>query len=62
MLLVIHIKVTAKYIHGIIKNSSMGVSNVIGPLEKMTLSNQRVKGLYYMPINGPQVSIITFFY
>ncbi|KAL4555033.1 hypothetical protein LXL04_037644 [Taraxacum kok-saghyz] len=35
----------------------MGVSNLIEPLEKIYLSNQTVKCVYYMPINGPRITI-----
>ncbi|KAI7756724.1 hypothetical protein M8C21_030647 [Ambrosia artemisiifolia] len=50
---------TAKYIHNTLKNSSMSVSNMIGPVEKMTLANQPVKGLYFMVVNGPQSLTVT---
>ncbi|KAJ9550110.1 hypothetical protein OSB04_014155 [Centaurea solstitialis] len=50
---------TAEYIHSTLKNSSMTVSNMIGPLEKMTLSKQPVKGLYFMVVNVPQSLTIT---
>ncbi|KAL4573127.1 hypothetical protein LXL04_019922 [Taraxacum kok-saghyz] len=50
---------TAEYIHSTLKNSSMTVSNMIGPLEKMTLSNQPVKGLYFMVVNVPQSLTVT---
>ncbi|KAL7587932.1 hypothetical protein Lser_V15G40508 [Lactuca serriola] len=50
---------TAEYIHSTLKNSSMTVSNMIGPLEKMTLSNQPIKGLYFMVLNVPQSLTVT---
>ncbi|KVI04342.1 O-acyltransferase, WSD1, C-terminal [Cynara cardunculus var. scolymus] len=50
---------TAEYIHSTLKNSSMTVSNMIGPLEKMTLANQPVKGLYFMVVNIPQSLTVT---
>lgn len=50
---------TAEYIHSTLKNSSMTVSNMIGPLEKMTLANQPVKGLYFMVVNVPQSLTVT---
>ncbi|KAI3744955.1 hypothetical protein L1987_58054 [Smallanthus sonchifolius] len=50
---------TAEYIHNTLKNSSMTVSNMIGPVEKMTLANQPVKGLYFMVVNVPQSLTVT---
>ncbi|XP_071716704.1 wax ester synthase/diacylglycerol acyltransferase 4-like [Rutidosis leptorrhynchoides] len=50
---------TAKYIHRTLKNSSMGVTNLIGPLEKMALANQPIKGLYFMVVNVPQSLTVT---
>nr|XP_043612915.1 wax ester synthase/diacylglycerol acyltransferase 4-like [Erigeron canadensis] len=50
---------TAEYIHTTLKNSSMTVSNIIGPVEKMTLANQPVKGLYFMVVNVPQSLTVT---
>ncbi|XP_076941112.1 wax ester synthase/diacylglycerol acyltransferase 4-like [Bidens hawaiensis] len=50
---------TAEYIHNTLKNSSMTVSNLIGPVEKMTLANQPVKGLYFMVVNVPQSLTVT---
>ncbi|KAL0354231.1 UNVERIFIED_CONTAM: hypothetical protein Sangu_1004400 [Sesamum angustifolium] len=52
-------EVTAKYIHSTLKNTSMTVSNVIGPVEQMALSNQPVKGLYFMVVGVPQSLTIT---
>ncbi|KAI7756723.1 hypothetical protein M8C21_030646, partial [Ambrosia artemisiifolia] len=50
---------TAEYIHQTLLNSSMTVSNMIGPVEKMTLANQPVKGLYFMVVNVPQSLTVT---
>ncbi|MFS8024193.1 putative O-acyltransferase, WSD1, O-acyltransferase WSD1 [Helianthus anomalus] len=50
---------TAEYIHNTLRNSSMTVSNLIGPVEKMTLANQPVKGLYFMVVNVPQSLTVT---
>ncbi|XP_048232284.1 wax ester synthase/diacylglycerol acyltransferase 4 isoform X2 [Ricinus communis] len=47
-------EVTAKYIHSTLKNSSMTISNVIGPVEKMALANHPIKGLYFMVVGVPQ--------
>ncbi|KDP24113.1 hypothetical protein JCGZ_25770 [Jatropha curcas] len=50
---------TAKYIHSTLKNSSMTISNVIGPVESMALANHPVKGLYFMVVGVPQSLTIT---
>ncbi|KAL3821462.1 hypothetical protein ACJIZ3_007367 [Penstemon smallii] len=50
---------TAKYIHGTLKNTSMAISNLMGPVEKMGLSNQPVKGLYFAVAGPPQSLSVT---
>lgn len=45
----------AKYIHGTLKNSSMGITNLIGPVEKMSLANHPIRGLYFTVVGAPQV-------
>ncbi|KAL7086909.1 hypothetical protein ACP275_13G032000 [Erythranthe tilingii] len=52
-------EVTAKYIHRTLKNTSMTISNIMGPLEKMALSNQPIKGMYFMVVGVPQSLTIT---
>ncbi|XP_047939593.1 wax ester synthase/diacylglycerol acyltransferase 4-like [Salvia hispanica] len=52
-------EVTAKYIHSTLKNTSMTVSNIMGPVERMALSNHPVKGLYFMVVGVPQNLTIT---
>ncbi|CAB4278311.1 unnamed protein product [Prunus armeniaca] len=49
----------ARYIHGTLKNSSMTISNMIGPVEQMALANQPVCGFYYMVVGPPQCLTIT---
>ncbi|CAL2255919.1 unnamed protein product [Prunus armeniaca] len=49
----------ARYIHGTLKNSSMTISNMIGPVEKMALDNQPVGGLYFMVVGPPQCLTVT---
>lgn len=49
----------AKYIHSTLKNSSMTISNLIGPLEPMALANHPIKGLYFMVVGVPQSLSIT---
>ncbi|XP_021819770.1 O-acyltransferase WSD1-like isoform X2 [Prunus avium] len=50
----------ARYIHGTLKNSSLTISNIIGPVEKMALDNQAVCGLYFTAVGAPQVNFISF--
>ncbi|KAL8468800.1 hypothetical protein ACS0TY_031846 [Phlomoides rotata] len=45
---------TARYIHSTLKNTSMAISNLIGPVEQMALANQPVKGLYFVVAGPPQ--------
>ncbi|KAH9610087.1 hypothetical protein KSS87_014216 [Heliosperma pusillum] len=49
----------AEYIHTTLKNSSMTVSNMIGPVEQMSLANHPCKGLYFMVVGVPQSLTIT---
>ncbi|KAI3913985.1 hypothetical protein MKW98_010797 [Papaver atlanticum] len=46
---------TSKYIRDVIWKSSMAISNLIGPVEKISLANHPVKGIYFMVVNVPQV-------
>ncbi|GMY10132.1 o-acyltransferase wsd1 [Fagus crenata] len=53
----------ARYIHGTLRNSSMTISNVIGPLEKVALDNHPIKGIYYMTVGVPQnltISVVSY--
>ncbi|KAK1405303.1 O-acyltransferase WSD1 [Heracleum sosnowskyi] len=50
---------TAQYIRSTLKNSSMTVSNMIGPLERMSLANHPIKGFYFMVVGVPQSLTIT---
>ncbi|KAA8524362.1 hypothetical protein F0562_010785 [Nyssa sinensis] len=45
---------TARYIHGILKNSSMAITNLIGPVEQMALANHPISGLYDNVAGAPQ--------
>ncbi|PIN14797.1 hypothetical protein CDL12_12571 [Handroanthus impetiginosus] len=50
---------TARYIHGTLKNTSMAISNMMGPVEQMALANQPVKGLYFVVAGPPQSLSVT---
>ncbi|KAG9148773.1 hypothetical protein Leryth_027426 [Lithospermum erythrorhizon] len=45
---------TAEYIHSTLKNSSMAISNMIGPLDQMALAGHPIKGLYFFVAGAPQ--------
>nr|KJB77249.1 hypothetical protein B456_012G127600 [Gossypium raimondii] len=49
----------AKYIYNTIKNSSMTLSNMIGPVERMALANHPIKSLYFMVAGEPKSLTIT---
>ncbi|GLU06408.1 hypothetical protein SLE2022_234470 [Rubroshorea leprosula] len=44
----------AKLIYRTIKNSSMGISNIIGPMEQVAFENQTIKGMYFIVVGVPQ--------
>ncbi|XP_027909849.1 O-acyltransferase WSD1-like isoform X1 [Vigna unguiculata] len=53
----------AKHIYGTLRNSSVVVSNLIGPVEPMVLANHPVKGLYFTMTGGPEsinISVISY--
>ncbi|KAJ7981484.1 O-acyltransferase WSD1-like [Quillaja saponaria] len=49
----------ARYIHSTSKNSSATISNIIGPVEKMSVANLPIKGLYFMVVGPPESLTIT---
>ncbi|KAK1568167.1 hypothetical protein Q3G72_021348 [Acer saccharum] len=49
----------AKYVHGTLKNSSMGITNMIGPMEQVALANHPVKGLYFLVPGTPLSLVVT---
>ncbi|KAH7862061.1 hypothetical protein Vadar_034256 [Vaccinium darrowii] len=49
----------AWYICNTITNSSIAMSNLIGPVEQMALANHPIKGLYFTIVGGPQILTIT---
>ncbi|XP_062007344.1 wax ester synthase/diacylglycerol acyltransferase 4-like isoform X1 [Rosa rugosa] len=52
-------EVAAEYIHRTLMNSSIAVTNMIGPLEQMSLADQPIKGVYFMVVGSPQSLTIT---
>ncbi|KAK3414676.1 hypothetical protein EUGRSUZ_H00010 [Eucalyptus grandis] len=51
----------AKHISRTLRNSSMVISNVMGPVEKLSLANHPVKGMYYTVAGTPESLRITIF-
>ncbi|KAL3332975.1 hypothetical protein AABB24_033172 [Solanum stoloniferum] len=50
---------TARFIHGTLKNTSMALTNMIGPVEEMALANHPIKGLYFLVTGAPQSCSVT---
>ncbi|XP_073127396.1 wax ester synthase/diacylglycerol acyltransferase 4-like [Henckelia pumila] len=50
---------TARYIHGTLKNTSMAISSLIGPVEQMALAGQPINGLYFAVAGPPQSLSVT---
>ncbi|KAI4351612.1 hypothetical protein L6164_005956 [Bauhinia variegata] len=49
----------AKHVHGTLRKSSAVISNLIGPVQKMSVTNHPVKGLYFTLAGGPESLVIT---
>lgn len=49
----------AKYIHNTLKNSSLTISNLVGPVEKMSMDNLPIRGLYFFVAGSPQSTQVT---
>ncbi|XP_042005335.1 wax ester synthase/diacylglycerol acyltransferase 3-like [Salvia splendens] len=49
----------SRHILGTLKNTSMAISNLVGPIEQMTLANNLCKGLYSVVAGTPQSLTIT---
>ncbi|KAL8228525.1 hypothetical protein R6Q57_016109 [Mikania cordata] len=47
-------QVAAKFLQLLQKNASMGLTSMIGPIEKMAICNQPIKDFYVMVFNVPQ--------
>lgn len=54
-------QVAAKLIHNTLKNSSIALSNLIGPVEQMALQNHPVKGFYFTVAGVPVVLSLYLF-
>ncbi|XP_021811368.1 uncharacterized protein LOC110754590 [Prunus avium] len=49
----------SRYMHSRLKNSSLMISNMIGPAEQMALADHPVRGVYFMVLGIPQDLIVT---
>ncbi|CAH9116596.1 unnamed protein product [Cuscuta europaea] len=52
-------EVTAGYIHGMLRNTSITMSNMIGPVEETTVINHPVKDMYFFVAGSPQSLSVT---
>ncbi|KAK1285353.1 hypothetical protein QJS10_CPB20g01757 [Acorus calamus] len=52
-------EVTARYVHSTMKNTSMAISNLIGPKEKMSLADHPIRSFHFMVVGVPQSLRIT---
>ncbi|XP_047941428.1 wax ester synthase/diacylglycerol acyltransferase 4-like [Salvia hispanica] len=48
-----------RHIHATLKNTSLAISNMIGPVEQISFANQPCKGLYFIFTGSPQSVTIT---
>ncbi|KAJ4975545.1 hypothetical protein NE237_000651 [Protea cynaroides] len=54
---------TAQYVYTTLKNSSMTISNMIGPTEQMSLADIPAKGIYFVVVGGPEglrVTVVSY--
>ncbi|CAI9787629.1 unnamed protein product [Fraxinus pennsylvanica] len=49
----------SRFIHGSLHNSSLAISNMMGPVEPMALANRPIKGLYFAVAGAPQSLSVT---
>ncbi|CAO2834239.1 unnamed protein product [Amaranthus hypochondriacus] len=49
----------AEKIRSKLKQSSMAITNIVGPVQQISLANHPVKGMYFMPTGCPQSLVIT---
>lgn len=50
---------TAEYVHSTLRNTSMTISNLIGPTEKIAIAGHPVKSFYFMVVGVPQSLTVT---
>ncbi|PRQ32845.1 putative transferase [Rosa chinensis] len=49
----------SKYIYRTLKNTSIVITNMIGPLEQMSLANHPIEGIYFTVTGAPQCLSVT---
>jgi len=49
----------ARYFYNTMKNSSLAMSNLIGPVEQMAVANHPIKGFYFTFVGSPENLAIT---
>ncbi|CAH9099240.1 unnamed protein product [Cuscuta epithymum] len=49
----------AGYIHGMMRNTSITMTNMIGPLEEASVINHPIKGIYFFVAGSPQSLLVT---
>ncbi|XP_078431476.1 wax ester synthase/diacylglycerol acyltransferase 4-like isoform X2 [Wolffia australiana] len=52
-------EVAAKYVHGTLRDTTLTISNMVGPLEKLEIAGQKCKSYYFMVVGVPQSLTIT---
>ncbi|XP_019159171.1 PREDICTED: O-acyltransferase WSD1-like isoform X3 [Ipomoea nil] len=55
------LEATAQFLRRTLKNTSITMTNIIGPVEETTLCNHPIKGMYFAVSGAPQVHIHTSF-
>ncbi|CAN6570230.1 unnamed protein product [Malus baccata var. baccata] len=53
----------SRYVRSTLKNSSLVITSMIGPVEKMSLASQPIKGLYFLVVGTPEeldISIVSY--
>ncbi|EPS67964.1 hypothetical protein M569_06810, partial [Genlisea aurea] len=53
-------EVTAKYIHSTLKNTSLTISNMVGPSEAMALNSHPVSGFYFMVVGNLTITVVSY--
>ncbi|KAF6168287.1 hypothetical protein GIB67_014522, partial [Kingdonia uniflora] len=56
---IVYMKTTARYIRSTLNNTSMTISNMIGPMERIVLAEHPCTGIYFMVVGIPQVEYFT---
>lgn len=53
--MVLMLQAASSYMHNRLMKSSLMISNMIGPVEKIALADHPIKGVYFMVLGIPQV-------